>query len=132
MAHRPRPPSALPAKPPPTPLTAPSKYPPVIPARCPAAAGSAPVDSRARSTPHNSTARARRPTQSLRVSAPLVLQLTHGCSVSDRSQPRSHSTHAAVGAAHAPPAAPFFPPAAPRRPPQLPAVLDSVPASASY
>src|SRR6185369_15176479 len=97
--HRPRPPSAPPAKSPPTPPTAPSKYPPVIPVPLLLAADSAPVDWRARSTLRNSAAPARRPPPRLPASAPPVLPPTHaGITPRPRTAPPSHSTPAAVAA----------------------------------
>src|SRR5262249_26839462 len=110
-------PSTLPASPPPSLPIAPLKSPPATQVQYLVAADSAPVDSPARSTLHNSLAPARRPPPLRPVSAPLALPLAHAdITPPPRSSPLSHSPPAADSARlHSPlpslsPAHPHFSP----------------------
>src|ERR1041384_4208680 len=93
-----RTPSAQPAPSPPSPLSVRDIVRPALPVRLPARADDAPVDSRARSTPHNSVAVLHRSPQALLVFALPALQTVDGCNSIARLR-QSHSTPPTVAAA---------------------------------
>src|ERR1051326_8812034 len=93
-----RPPSAPRAHSPPSPLSVRDTVRPALPARLPARADDAPVDSRASSTPHNSVAVLHRSPQALLVFALPALQTVDGCNSIARLR-QSRSTPLTVAAA---------------------------------